>query len=135
MIDFQTAVQVGVFAALNGAVTVTNLADVWQNAPEDTQPDEKGLVIVGPISLDAADTKDGGFEKATLAIFTYVRQPDITTLYALNSAVRSALQGQTLTAPGAELGPPVFLGADPNMMEDGVTYFDQLRFELYVQEA
>jgi hypothetical protein len=135
MIDFQTAVSSAVFTALNSAAAVTALADVWQNAPEDTQPIGTGLAIVGLVALDADETKDGGFEKATIPVFTYMRQSDATKLYALNAAVRGALEGQIITAAGAAIGKPVFLDADPELMEDGETYFDKLRFEMWVQPA
>lgn len=135
MIDLQTAVQVALFTALNGAAGVTDIADVWQNVPEDTQPVDKGLVIIGPVSLDGSATKDGGLEKAKVPIFTEVRRPDITELYALNSAVRDAIDDQFIEAPGAELGRPIFLSAAPGLMDDGVTYFDMLLFEMFVQAA
>lgn len=135
MIDMQSAVQAAIFGALEGSTEVTGLGDVWQNAPEDTQPITKGLVIIGLVSLDASETKDGGFEKATVPVFTYMRQPDATQLYALNTAVRNAIEGQPITATGADIGKPVFLGASPELMEDGETYFDKLMFEMFVQAA
>jgi hypothetical protein len=135
MIDLQTAVQEAVFTALEGSSGVTSLGDVWQNAPEDADLVAKGLVIIGLVALIAPEAKDGGFEKATVPVFTYVRRPDATELYALNSAVRTALEGQVITATGAELGRPVFLSADPELMEDGETYFDKLLFEMFVQPA
>ena len=133
MIDSQTAVQSAVFTALNSAASVTALADVWQNPPEDTQPGDKGLVILGLVSLQAGDLKSGDLDSATISIFTQVRKPDATVLYALNSAVRNALEGQTITAAGALIGSPVFLSADPKLMQDGQTYEDELRFEMFVQ--
>lgn len=133
MIDFQAAVQQAVFAALNGSAAVTALADVWQNAPEDADLVGKGLVIVGLVAIDAPLDKDLGFEKATVPVFTYMRRPDATELYALNSAVRNALENQPVSAAGAEVSAPAFLGADPDLMEDGETYFDKLLFEMFVQ--
>src|SRR4051812_15292372 len=109
MIDLQTAVQEAVFTALEGSSGVIALGDVWQNAPEDADLVAKGLVIIGLVALTAPEAKDGGFEKATVPVFTYMRRPDATELYALNSAVRSAIEGQVITAAGAELGRPVFL--------------------------
>jgi hypothetical protein len=135
MIDAQSAVQLAVFSALNAAGAVTDLAEVWQNPPEDTQPGDKGLVIIGLVSLVASDDKDGGFDRASVAIYTQIRKPDARVLYALNSAVRNALEGQLITAPGAEIGRPMFISADPKILEDGLTYEDQLTFEMYVQAA
>jgi hypothetical protein len=133
MIDAQTAVQSAVFTALNGDASVTDLADVWQNPPEDTQPGAKGLVILGLVSLAAGELKSGDLDTATISIFTQVRKPDATVLYALNSAVRNSLEGQVLTATGATLGDVVFLSADPKLLEDGQTYEDELKFEMFVQ--
>lgn len=135
MTDLQSAVSLAVYSALNGSTQVTALADVWQNPPEDTQPITTGLVLVGLVALATPETKDGGLEKATIPVFTYVRQPDARKLYALNTAVRAALEGQRLASDTAVLGRPEFLDADPELMEDGETYFDKLRFELFVQPA
>lgn len=135
MIDAQSAVQLAVFTALEGATDVTDLADVWQNPPEDTQPGEKGLVIIGLVSLAAADLKSGDLDSATVSVFTQMRKADARVLYALNTAVRAAIEDQALTAPGASLGRPVFLSADPHLMDDGQTYEDELRFEFFVQAA
>lgn len=135
MIDLQTAVSSGLFNALNGATPLTNLADVWQNPPEDADLVSKGLVIIGLVALSSPDAKDGGLEKATVPIFTYMRKPDAAALYAVNSAVRAAVEGQSIAATGAEIGRPVFISADPKLMEDGETYSDELLFEMFVQPA
>jgi hypothetical protein len=134
MIDMQSAVQSAFFDALFASTGVTDLADVWQNAPEDADLVAKGLVIIGLVQLDASDTKDGGLQRATVPIFTYVRKPNATQLYALNTAVRNALEGQAVTAPGADLGRPMFVSADPELMDDGETYWDKLFFDVFVQE-
>jgi hypothetical protein len=134
MIDAQSAVQEAVFTALNGAESVTDLADVWQNPPEDTQPGDKGLVILGLVSL-TTEIKGSTLDLATISVFTQVRKPDATVLYALNAAVRNALEGQVITASGATLGAPTFLSSNPALMADGKTYEDELKFEMLVQPA
>ena len=135
MIDSQSAVQLATFSALNAATAVTDIADVWQNPPENTQPGAKGLVIVGLVSLDADQDMSGTIDKASVSIFTQIRKPDATQLYALNAAVRNALDGQTITASGAIVSNAQFISADPKLMEDGQTYEDELRFEMWVQPA
>ena len=135
MIDSRTAAQTAFFAALDGATAVTALADVWQNPPEGTEPGEKGLVITGLASAENIGGKDGGLEEVTIDILVLVRKPDVTELYAVSSAVQKALERQAITAPGAELEPPVFLSAEPDQLEDGETYIDTLRFRTIVQAA
>jgi hypothetical protein len=135
MIDSQSAVQLAVFSALNVDASVIALADVWQNPPENTQPGEKGLVIIGLVVLDADQDMDGTIDRATISVFTQVRKTDARELYALNSAVRNALDGQPITASGAIISAPAFLSAEPKMMADGQTYEDELRFEMFVQPA
>jgi hypothetical protein len=135
MIDAQSAVQDAVFAALDRASAVTGLADVWQDPPEDTQPGDKGLVIIGLVSIAAGDLKSGDLDTATVSVFTQTRKTDARVLYTLNAAVRNALEDQVITAAGAEIGRPVFLSADPKLMEDGKTYEDELKFEMFVQAA
>lgn len=133
MIDAQSAVQLAVFSKLNAAASVTAIADVWQNPPENTQPGQNGLVIIGLVSLDADQDKGAGIDLATVSVFTQVRKTDARELYALNAAVRSALDGQTVTAAGATISHPQFLSADPKLMEDGQTYEDELKFEMFIQ--
>jgi hypothetical protein len=135
MIDSQTAVQLAVFAALKAATDVTSLADVWQNPPEGTEPGEKGLVLIGLVSLAGDANKEGGLDEATCSVFTQVRKPDATFLYALNVAVRNALERQTISADGADISEPWFVSANPRLMDDGVTYEDELRFGAFVQAA
>jgi hypothetical protein len=111
------------------------LADVWQNPPENTQPGQKGLVIIGLVVLDADQDMAGTIDKATISVFTQSRKPDARELYALNAAVRNALDGQGHGARRDYLESQQFLSADPKLMEDGQTYEDELRFEMFVQSA
>jgi hypothetical protein len=108
---------------------------VWQNPPENKQPGAKGLVIIGLVSLDADQDMAGTIDRAKVSVFTQMRKPDAQHLYALNAAVRNALDGQTITAAGAVISNPQFLSADPKLMEDGQTYEDELTFEMFVQSA
>jgi hypothetical protein len=133
MIDAQTAVHQAFFDALNNAIAVTTVADVWQNPPQEQQPVPKPLVVLGLVSLQGPEDKDGGMDSATIEIFTEVRQPDARALYALNKVVRNALEGQPITAAGADLSPPVFLAAEPVRLADGLTYQDKLTFSTFVQ--
>jgi hypothetical protein len=135
MIDAQYAVQFGLYSTLNADASVTALAEVWQNPPENKQPGAKGLVIIGLVSLDADQDMAGTIDRAKVSVFTQMRKPDAQHLYALNAAVRNALDGQTITAAGAVISNPQFLSADPKLMEDGQTYEDELTFEMFVQSA
>ena len=132
MIDSASAVQEASFAALNGASAVTNLAEVWQAPPEDSQPP---LVLIGDVVLEPIGGKDGGLDRATFEIVTLIRQPDQTALFALQMAVRNALDGQSITATGALLSEPSFLTSEVELLEDGETYMGTQRFETIVQPA
>ena len=132
MIDSASAVQQASFATLNGATAVTDLAEVWQSPPEDSQPP---LVLIGDVSLEPIGGKDGGLDRATFEIVTLVRQPDQTALFALQMAVRNALDDQAITATGALISNPSFLSADVELLEDGETYMGTQRFETIVQPA
>jgi hypothetical protein len=132
MIDSASAVQQASFAALNGTTAVTDLAEVWQAPPEDSQPP---LVLIGDVSLEPIGGKDGGLDRATFEIVTLIREPDQTALFALQMAVRNAIDGQAITASGALISLPTFLSADVEMLEDGETYMGTQRFETIVQPA
>jgi hypothetical protein len=136
MIDSRTAAHVALYTTLNATTALTDLADVWGHPEEGTEPTaNKSLVLIGPASCENIGGKDGGLDQVTISIFAEVRKPDITELYAVSSLIRSAIEGQTVSAPGALLSKPEFLDADPELMEDGETFFDTLRFRLLVQPA
>jgi hypothetical protein len=136
MIDSRTAAHEAFYAALSAATAVTDIADVWGHAQEDTEPTaEKGLVLIGLASASDLAGKDGGLDDVTIEVLTSVRKPDQTELYALSAAVRAALEHQPMTADGADVSPPEFLSADADLMDDGETYFDTLRFRTVVQDA
>ena len=131
MIDAATAVQEALFAALN-VTAVTDLAPVWQNPPEGTNPP---VVVIGNISLEPVGGKDGDLDRATADVLTFIRQPDQTVLFALQAAVRSQVDGQALTASGALLSAPVMTSSEVEMMDDGETYMGTQRFDIFVQPA
>jgi hypothetical protein len=131
MIDAATAVATALYTALN-VTAVTNLAAVWQNPPEGTDPP---VVVIGNIDLEPIGGKDGGLDKATADILTFIRQPDQTILFALQTAVRTQLDGQTITATGAALSQPLQTSSEVALMEDGETYMGTQRFEIFVQPA
>lgn len=131
MIDAATAVQEALFTALN-VTAVTNLAPVWQNPPEGTNPP---VVVIGNVELEPIGGKDGGLDKATADVLTFIRQPDQTILFALQNAVRTQVDGQALTATGAILSRPLMTSSESDMMDDGETYMGTQRFEIFVQPA
>ena len=136
MIDSRTATQKAFFAALNGNAAVTTGADVWAPPPEGTEATPtKDVVIIGLASVANAGGKDGDFDDVEIEVRVFARKPDPTQLYARSNAVRSALEGQSIAATGALLSQPEFLSADSDMMDDGETFFDLLRFRIFVQPA
>jgi len=136
MIDSRKATQVAFYAALSTAPGVISLADVWAPPPEGTEPSpSRGVVIVGLASIANAAGKDGGLDDVEIEVQAYTRTPDPTDLYALATAVRNALELRPVAAPGALLSPPEFISADPDLMEDGKTFVDTLRFRTFVQAA
>lgn len=136
MIDSRTAAHTAIYTALAADPDVTAMADVWGHAEEGTEPTEsKGLVLIGLASASNIAGKDGDLDDITIEVLSSVRKPDVTELYTLSAAVRNALEGQPMTADGAEVSPPEFLSADADLMDDGETYFDTLRFRTLVQSA
>jgi hypothetical protein len=136
MIDSRTAAHVALYAALNAETAVTDLADVWGHAPEDTQPTAaKGIVQVGFASATNEGGKDGGFDEVTIDVLASVREPDATALYALSTAVRNAIEAQNMSAPGADIGRPEFVSVEPDLLDDGETYVDRLTFKMFVQAS
>lgn len=136
MIDSRAAVHKAVYAALSAAGAIAAVADVWGHPEEGTEPTEdKGLVLIGLASASNEAAKDGDLDEVTLDILTYIRKPDQTELYALSSLVRNVLEGQAVTAAGALISAPEFVSAEADLMDDGETYFDSLRFRMFVQPA
>lgn len=131
MIDLQTAAQNGIHAALNVAA-VTDLAPLFQHVPDETEPP---MVIIGELAAEPIGGKDSQLDRITAEVITIVREPRRAALFALMSAVRTALEGVALAAAGAELSRPVFEGADDDLAEDGQTYIGTQRFSLIAQPA
>lgn len=131
MSDLLTATQAAFFTALNVA-SVTSLAPVTQHVIEDTDPP---LVIIGDVSFEPMGGKDGGLDRATVEIVTLYRGSKRTELFAIQSAVRSALDNQTISASGADFSKPVYVSSEVEELEDGVTYMGTQRFEVIVQPA
>lgn len=136
MIDSRTAAHKAFYGALSATTAVTAVADVWGHPEEGTEPTQgKSLVLIGPAQCQNLGGKDGGLDEVDITVFVEVRKPDITELYVLSSLVRSALERQALPATDALVSAPEFVGADPELMDDGETYFDTLRFRTIVQPA
>lgn len=131
MSDLLTATQTAIYTALNVA-PVTSLAPVTQHVIEDTDPP---LVIIGDVSFEPIGGKSGGLDRATVEVVTLYRGSKRTELFAIQTAVRNALDHQSVSASGALLSRPVFVSSEVEEMEDGVTYMGTQRFELIVQPA
>ena len=134
MIDSRTAAQVAIYSALN-VVALTDQADVWQDAPEGTEPSPRGLVVIGLASISNMAGKDGGFDEVTIDVLAYLRKPDATAIYALSTSVRNLIEGQPMTAAGAAISRPEFVSAEAEQWPDGETYQDRLTFRMFVQSA
>jgi hypothetical protein len=136
MIDSRTAAHKAFYMTLAEDAGVNALADVWGHAEENTEPTvDRGMVMIGLASAADVGGKDGGLDEVTIEVIPYVRKPDVTALYELSSAVRNALAGQNMQVDGALIEAPEFLSADPDLLDDGETYFDTLRFRTLVQPA
>lgn len=131
MIDLAAATQSAVFAALNVS-SVTSIASLYQHVPEDTPPP---LVVIDDISMTPIGGKDGGLDRATVTIITEVRKPKRTALFALQSAVRGAVEYVPLSATGALFSLPEQTAQDAKLLDDGQTYQGTQTFEIFVQPA
>lgn len=129
MADILTATQNAFYAALN-VVGVTALGTLVQHVPEDSLPP---LIIVGDISLEPIGGKDGGLDRAKVEIVTISRAPKRAVLFAMQAAVRVALDGMPLTATGAIFSPAIMTASDGQLIEDGLTYVGTQQFETFVQ--
>ena len=137
MPDFKGAAQAAFFQALDGAAEVTDLSDVYQHVPQETEPTpDKGLTIIGDLSAVNIAGKDGEIDRVTVEVITEVRQPDQTALTQLQAAVRGTLDRAALpTQSGFEISPPVLESEDAALAEDGQTYLGTQRFSVLVQPA
>jgi hypothetical protein len=131
MTDLTFAAQDATFDTLNVAA-VTDLAQVLQHVPENTQPP---VVVIGDITVVPIGGKDGGLDELTIEIITMFRGPKRSGLLAIQHAVRSTLEGAELSAAGALLSPPVFESSDDEILEDGITYLGTQRFSTIAQPA
>jgi hypothetical protein len=136
VIDSRTAAHKAIYAKLTATAAVMAAADVWGHPEEGTEPTpDKDLVLIGPASAQNMGGKDGDLDEVTITVFVEVRKPDITELYSRSGLVRNALERQPIEADGALLSAPEFVGADPELLEDGETFIDALRFRTIVQPA
>jgi len=130
MTDLLQATQDAVFAAVNVAA-VKALAPVYQNVPPNTQPP---FIEIGAIDAEEIGAKGDGLERHTVEIEFQHRGPARRPLLAMMHAVREALTGVVLTAPGATLDQCHWLASATDREDDGVTYHGIHRFEMLVQQ-
>ena len=132
MIDIPTAVQDAFFKALD-VNAVTNLAPVVQHVLENTQPP---LVVIADINPVPWGGKDGGLDKVHVSVLSYFRGPNRRGLHAIQAAIKSVLDDQTLTVVGQyELSRPMQMASETELLEDGETYVGTQRYELFAQPA
>jgi hypothetical protein len=127
--DLLQATQDGVFAALN-VPAVTALAPVFQHVPENTQPP---FIVVGDIDAEPFGSKDGDLEQQTIEIEYVARGKGRRELLAMMNAGREALEGQPISANGADLSRPRWLNSSALGAEDGVTYAGVQQYEVIAQ--
>ena len=123
-VDLLQAAQTAVFAALEPItydITMPTGIQVLQHVPEGTVPP---FVRIGHITSDnQTDMDDEQHEEITVEIHCVYLGEARWPLLAMMAAVRSHLQGQSLTAAGAGFETPCFVKAEAGgAIADGVTY-------------
>ena len=130
MIDTASETQEAFFQKLVSTPGVTNLAPVWQAAPENSKPP---LIVIGAISLEPIGGKDGGLDRATVEILTFSIEPDQTVLFGMQAAIRNALEDQPISTAVGLFSNPAFIASQVERGEDGETYIGTQKFETIVQ--
>ncbi len=131
MTDLRTEAQTAIYNALN-VPAVTALAPVFQHVPYNQVPP---MIIIGRISAEPMGGKGGGLDRLTCEVISQDRSPNREKLYAMMGAIRTALDGVTLTSAAALLTSPTFEGSDDDLADDGETYFGSQRFVTIAQPA
>lgn len=127
MTNVPQVVQTAFFNKLNVSA-ITTLAPLVQHILEDTEPP---LFVIGDISTEPMGGKDGGLDRVTIEIWTYSRKPNRTELYTMQNAVRTLLDGISLSTSG--LSDPIEVANESEMLDDGQTYVGTQRYELFAQ--
>ena len=124
-----TATQDAVFARLVADIP-PSMAAVHQHVPEGAEPD---FVMVAGITAEPGDTK--GSESHAVDIAYVYRGEDRRVLLGMMAAGRAALEGQPLSAAGAELEPAEWLSSEVEPPEDGVTYIGYQQYRVVAEPA
>lgn len=111
-------------AVLPAAVAVYSAPDENAQAP---------YVWIAQVAVEDIGGKGDEFERHDLTIQTYVEQPTVQDIHALNAAVKMALKDQSLNSDAAILSAPEFLSSDDVQSEDGAAYVGIVRFALFAQ--
>lgn len=132
MLDLKLAAQGAIYRALNGSAAVSGLSSVYQHVPDEADPP---LTVIDKMTATPAGGKGDQFDLIEFEITSLVREPGRKHLTPLMTAIREALEGRPLLAPGVGLSPPVFESDDDGLLDDGNTYFGVQRFTLFAQPA
>lgn len=132
-IDLMAAARGAVFRAMNEGASV-QLAPVFTEVPENTQPN---YFMIGDIDSDDASAKgDDDREQLQIEIISVYRGEDRGVLLAMMNAARRDLRRQPISAPGALLRPPRWVGSSASSaLADGVTYIGLSHFTIQAQPA
>lgn len=129
MADMAFAVQDAIFDRLAGAIALP-LAQVYQHVPDGTQPP---VVIIGKIDVQDEGGKDCHLARITAEIECFFRGPGRKGLFQIMATVKAALDGQPLDQSAANLSRPGFVAQSDELLEDGITYYGTMSFEILAQ--
>lgn len=125
MSDAQIATAQAVFAALSaGGLTWP----VYQHVPEDTPPP---VNIIGDMSGELLDTKDGKDEQIELTITTVQQGESRAPVLAEQAKIIAALHDQALTSVAGWTINPMRMRSDAVLMPDGETYLGTTEFTIF----
>jgi hypothetical protein len=133
MTDVKAPLQDAVFDALSAAAEVTGAGPVFAGYVPENQA--LPYYVIGEITLEPMGGKDGGLDRATVAIVSFSREPSRRPLYAMQDAVREVLDGARLTGTGILVGEMQQDSSEDELLDDGITHQGVQRFSTIVQPA
>jgi hypothetical protein len=77
--------------------------------------------------------KDDGLERIGFEVECFYRGPGRKGLFAIMAAVKAALKDQALDQSAADISTPNFVSQSDELMEDGITYYGIMSFEVLAQ--
>lgn len=133
MINLMDACQAAVFAALSGRAELVALSQVTQHVKQDMLEDGP-ITRIGKIESEPVGGKGQQLELVAVDVETIYRGMSQADVLAIMHEQRLALEGQALTAEGAELDTPEWAGGMVDgPAADGVTYAGIQTFTIFAQ--